>query len=207
MPATFVTEAELRANLQIATLYSSAVVEEVCQSAQDLVNSFLWYDRAPVIGASLSNNVVTLALDIPGRYVTGQSLTVAGCGSTYNGTFTITGTSPNVATGWLPTWRFNSGISYVTYAKVSTDDIWHSVIPYGTITAPDTKTTAYAADPSVREATMMLAVDIWQARQVSQTGGVAVDGSMPNPYRMGNSLMGKIRGLLTSQVAPSSMVG
>jgi hypothetical protein len=53
----------------------------------------------------------------------------------------------------------------------------------------------------------MLAVDIWQARQVSQTGGVSVDGLTANPYRMGNNLMGKIRGLLAPYTSPSSMVG
>jgi hypothetical protein len=43
---------------------------------------------------------------------------------------------------------------------------------------------------------MILAVDIWQARQVSQTGGVSIDGFSPSPYRLGNSMIGKIRGLL-----------
>jgi len=58
----------------------------------------------------------------------------------------------------------------------------------------------------VREAAMILAVDIWQARQVSQSGGVSVDMGI-SPYRMGNSMIGKIRGLLAPYMNPSTMVG
>jgi hypothetical protein len=54
---------------------------------------------------------------------------------------------------------------------------------------------------------MCLAVDIWQARQVSQTGGVSLDGFSPSPYRMGNSMIGKVRGLISPYLNPSSMVG
>jgi hypothetical protein len=53
----------------------------------------------------------------------------------------------------------------------------------------------------------MLAVDIWQARQVSSTGGVSPDGLNFNPYRMGNSMIGKVRGLLAPYMSPNSMVG
>jgi len=45
MAATYVTKAELRTNLGIGTLYTDAVVEEVCQSAQDLLNQYLWFRR------------------------------------------------------------------------------------------------------------------------------------------------------------------
>jgi hypothetical protein len=75
------------------------------------------------------------------------------------------------------------------------------------MTGPEHKTQTYANTPAVREAAMMLAVDIWQARQVSQTGGVSVDGFTPNPYRMGNNLIGKVRGLLAPYGSPNSMVG
>jgi len=54
---------------------------------------------------------------------------------------------------------------------------------------------------------MILAVDIFQARQVSQTGGVSIDGFSPSPYRMGNSMIGKIRGLISGYTNPNTMVG
>jgi len=86
MPATMVTQAELRTNLGIGTLYSDSTVEECCQSAEDLINSYLWQNDAPVVGSSISNNVATLVLANPGIFVTGQSITVSNCGATYNGT-------------------------------------------------------------------------------------------------------------------------
>ena len=60
MAATYVTKAELRTNLGIGSLYTDAVVEEVCQTAQDLLNQYLWFNDAPVVAAGLQNNVATL---------------------------------------------------------------------------------------------------------------------------------------------------
>ena len=73
MPSTFVTKAELRSNLGIGTLYTDAVVEEVCQTAEDLLKQYLWYNDAPVVAAGLQNNVATLVLANPGIFVTGQA--------------------------------------------------------------------------------------------------------------------------------------
>jgi hypothetical protein len=95
--------------------------------------------------------------------------------------------------------QYPQGYSFIQYAKVAADQNFRRVLPYGTATGEDTKTATYVNTASVREAAMILAVDIWQARQVSQTGGVGLDGFSPSPYRMGNSMIGKIRGLLACQ--------
>jgi hypothetical protein len=95
----------------------------------------------------------------------------------------------------------------VQYAKTAANENFRRVLPYGQAIGPDTKTTAYASTPAVRQAAMILAVDIWQARQVSQTGGVSIDGFSPSPYRLGNSMIGKIRGLLAGYQNPLSMIG
>ena len=73
MAAVMVTEAELRSNLGIGTLYSSATVEECCQSAEDLITPYLWHNDAPVVGSSISNNVATLVLAKP-RYICNWSI-------------------------------------------------------------------------------------------------------------------------------------
>ena len=210
MTATYVTATELKANLNIGTLYDSTdVVETTCQTAQDLIDSFLDYNSAPVIGASIVSNVATLALSIPARYVIGQVLTVTGCGSTYNGTQTVTATLPGTGIAQLPyyPYPYGKGISFIQFAKTASDDTYHAVIPYGKVLAPDTKTATYANTPAIREAAMMLAVDIWQARQAPATGGMSIDGVTPSPYRMGNNLMGKIRGLLAPYASMNSVVG
>lgn len=216
MPATYVTEAELRANLGIENLYSSDIVETCCQTAQDLINQFLWFDSAPAVGVTLQNNVATVMLANPGTFSAGQSVTLSGCGSTFNGTYTITGTIP-FTTGsaqLMPSIVFNTnaatfpaGYSFIQFTKVAANVNFTRVLPYGQAVGADTKTNTYATTPAVREAAMILAVDIFQARQVSQTGGVSIDGFSPSPFRMGNSMIGKIRGLLAGYMTPNSMVG
>ena len=192
MPATYVTEAELRANLGIENLYSSAIVEEVCQTAQDLLNQFLWFASAPVVGTTVQNNVATVMIANPAIFTTGQSVTLSGCGSTFNGTYTITGTIPWSAgtVNQIPSLVFNqfsfnypNGFSFIQFTKVTANVNFSRVLPYGQAVGADTKTNSYATTPAVREAAMNLAVDIWQARQDSQTGGVSIDGLSPSPYR------------------------
>ena len=216
MAATYVTMAELRTNLGIGSLYSDSTVEEVCQAAEDQLNAFLWFDSAPVVGTSLASNVASVVLANPGIFTVGQSVTIAGAGATFNGSYTITGTIPwttgsttsiNTAYYYQMMNRYPNGLSIIQYSKTASDQNFRRVLPYGSALGADTKTNAYATTASVREAAMILAVDIWQARQVSQTGGVSLDGFSPSPYRMGNSMIAKIRGLLAPYLNPNSMVG
>jgi hypothetical protein len=215
MAASYVTMQELRTNLGIGSLYSDATIEEVCQAAEDQVNSFLWFDSAPVVGTALSSNVATVMLANPGIFTVGETVTIAGAGSTFNGSYTITGTFPygTSTTNTIPAFNlqlnyfnFSQGYSYIQYAKTAANQNFRRVLPYGTATGADTKTAVYSAVASVREAAMILAVDIYQARQVSQSGGASVDMGF-SPYRMGNSMIGKIRGLIAPYMSPNSMVG
>jgi len=112
MAAAMVTMQELRTNLGIGTLYTDATVEECCQSAEDLIQGYLWHNEQ-----------------------------------------------------------------------------------------------AYTATPAIREAAMIVAVDIWQSRQVSQTGGVGMDGVSASPYRMGYQLINRVRGLIQPYSSPNSLVG
>ena len=183
---------ELRDNLGIGTLYADATVEEVCQTAQDLLNQYLWFNSAPIVATSINNNVAT-----------------------YNGTYTLTGTIP-ISTGTnttLPafwwTWAiqtFPNGYSFIQYAKVAADDPFHRVLPYGTATGPDHKSASYANTPAIRQASMILAVDIWQARQTSMASN-GMDGVTASPYRLGYQMINRIRGLIQPYSNPSSLVG
>ena len=216
MAATYVTMAELRSNLGIGSLYSDSDVEACCQAAEDQINAFLWFDSAPVVGTSLASNVASVVLANPGLFTVGETVTIAGAGSTFNGSYTVTGTIPwstgstfginTYMYGWLNQ-RYPNGLSIIQYAKTAANQNFRRVMPSGTAVGADTKTQAYSANPSVREAAMIMAVDIWQARQVSQTGGVTTDVFSPSPYRMGNTMIGKIRGLLAPWMSPASMVG
>ena len=216
MPAVYVTQQELRTNLGIGTLYADATVEEVCQTAEDLLNQYLWFNTAPVVGTARSNNVNTLMLANPNAFVTGQTITVSGCGASFNGTATITGTIPpsTGSTNLIPVFMYQygqtnypNGYSFVQYTKNGADQNFHKVLPYGVATGPDHKTQAYASTPAIREAAMILAVQIWQARQTQQTGSVGMDGISASPYKMGYQLINLVRGLIQPYAAPASLVG
>ena len=216
MPAVFVTQQELRTNLGIGTLYTDATVEEVCQTAEDLLNQYLWFNTAPVVGTALQDNVATLMLANPNAFVATQSIVVSGCGATFNGTHTITGTIPpsTGTTSLIPVFMYQygqvnypNGYSFVQYARTAANQTFHKVVPYGVATGPDHKTQSYASTPAIREAAMIVAVDIWQARQVSQTGGVGMDGITASPYRMGYQLINRVRGLIQPYSSPNSLVG
>ncbi len=216
MPSTYVTKAELRSNLGIGSLYTDAVVEEVCQTAEDLLKQYLWFNEAPVVGAQLQNNVATLVLANPGIFVVGQTVAIEGCGHPYGGSQVITGAWPgttvpvSIATAFWSTYAFSSyptGYSIIQFAETHANDPFHRIIPSGKAVGPDTKEIDYAATPAVREAAMIIAVDIWQARQVSQTGGVGMDGVTASPYRMGYQLINRVRGLIQPYSNPNSLVG
>jgi len=216
MAATYVTKAELRTNLGIGSLYTDATVEEVCQTAEDLLKQYLWFNEAPVVGAQLQNNVATLVLANPGIFVVGQTVSIEGCGHPYGGSQVITGAWPgttvpvSIATAFWSTYAFSSyptGYSVIQFAETHANDPFHRIIPSGKAVGPDTKEADYAATPAIREAAMIIAVDIWQARQVSQTGGVGMDGVTASPYRMGYQLINRVRGLIQPYSNPNSLVG
>jgi hypothetical protein len=216
MPASYVTVAELRANLGIGSLYSDATIEEICQTSEDLINQYLWFNTAPVVGTARSNNVCTLMLANPNAFVTGQTITVSACGAAFNGAVTITGTIPpsTGTTNLIPVFmyqygqtNFPNGYSFVQYTKNGDDQNFHKVLPYGVATGPDHKTQSYANTPSIAQAAMIVAVDIFQARQVSQNGGNGMDGMSPNRYAMGYQLINRVRGLIAPYSSPNTMVG
>ena len=215
MAATYTTMQELRDNLGIGTLYTDAVVEEVCQTAQDLLNQYLWFNSAPVVATSISNNVATVMLANPGIFVTGQSISISASGSTYNGTYTLTGATPgttgpsNLLPAFWSAWAYSTypyGYSLIQYSKTAADDPFHRVLPYGTATGPDHKAASYANTPAIRQASMILSVDIWQARQTSMASN-GMDGVSASPYRLGYQMINRIRGLIQPYANPSSLVG
>lgn len=190
MAATYITMAELRTLLGIGTLYSDSVVEEVAQAAEDTVQSFLWFNTVPISATSLQNNVATISTPIFHGLITGQTVTVSNSGATFNGSYTITGTTPYT----------------FTYAKTAANQDNHLVRPYGKVTAPY-HGVDYATEPAVREATATIAVTIWQSRQAPGSAVATIDGYLPSPYTLGNTLIAKVRGILAPYLAPSGMAG
>ena len=193
MPATYVTKAELRTNLGIGTLYADAIVEEVCQAAENLLKEKLWFNEQTIYAISASGTTGRVYIaDNRQQFVVGDVVTIENVRQHWNGSKTIT----NV---------YNNGEHYLEFvnAQITTRE-FHNIAPYGRVfgsTGVD-----YETLPQVREAAMMIAVDIWQARQMSATGGISPD-FQPSPYRMGNTLMARVRGLIADYLHPGGLVG
>jgi hypothetical protein len=213
--AVYVTQAQLRTALGIGTLYSDADVESCCQTAEDLLNKYLWFDSYPAVGAGIYSNSALVVISSPVSFVTGQTVVLTNCGAAYNGSHTITGTFPytqsSVNFPYFINFPYNyrtfpQGYSWISFAVTHADDYYHQIVPYGKVAGVDTKDTSYANTPAINQAALMLAIDIWQARQQSNAGGISPDFT-PSPYRMGNTLLARVRGLIAPYTSPRSMVG
>jgi hypothetical protein len=187
------TVAELKAALGVGSLYSDSTLQEVCDAADDVLLPFLWKNENYNVGHSNTTTEGTLYFEesVVGTYYVGQSVTITKNGSPFNGTKTITGV----------------GDYSITYAVTGTPTAteYHPVVPYGVVSGVTQNT--YTTIPAIREASLMISIDIWQSRQAPSSGGVSIDGYTPSPYRMGNTLLARVRGLLAPYLSPNSMVG
>ena len=189
MAATYITQSELRVLLGIGSLYENSVVEEVCQAAENIIKGHLWFNNYYASAHSAQSNVGTLYFDTPHGLYVGQSVVVSNAGSAYNGTKTITATD----------------LYSISFVVSRADVVRHPIQPYATVAA-DTYFT-FSTVPEIREASALIAVDIWQSRQLSNSGGVSPDGFTPSPYRMGNTLLARVRGLIANYLNPNGLVG
>ena len=91
MPATYVTEAELRSALGIGNLYSSAVVEEVCQAAENIVKNKLWFNEQSVYAIEATGTTGRVYIyENAKQFIVGDMITVENVRQHYNGSHTIT---------------------------------------------------------------------------------------------------------------------
>ena len=188
------TVAELRTALGIGSLYTDAVLQEVCDAADDVLLPFLWTNTTPVIGHSNTASTGTSYFNdyVNDVFYVGQTVVISGCGSKHNGSKTITGVG-------------EKSITYAITGNNNTPATFHPVNPYGKVAA-DTYVD-YTTISAIQEASLMISVAIYQARQAPTGQGVSIDGFSPSPYTMSNQLMARIRGLIAPYIAPNSMVG
>jgi hypothetical protein len=187
------TVAELRTALGVGSLYTDAVLQSVCDAADDVLLPFLWNNYTFNVGHSNTTTEGTLYFEqsIKDVFYVGQTVTISGNGAPHNGSKAITGMS-------------NTSITYAVTGS-PTAQPQHTVTPFGRVAA--VATVDYTTIPAIQEASLMISIDIWQSRQAPSSGGVTIDGYQPSPYRMGNTLLARVRGLLAPYLDPRSMVG
>jgi hypothetical protein len=185
------TVSELRTTLGVGTLYTDAVLQEVCDAADAVLLPMLWTPKWFSVAHSNIVGEGTLYFDEPVRdtFYVGQSVTIANSGTSYNGTKTITGLG---------------AYSLTVTTNHSTVQGYHPIYPYGTVST--TTYTDWTTDTAVQNAALMISVDIWQARTATLGGSNLVD-FQPSPYRMSAQLLAKVRGLIAHALDPRSMVG
>jgi hypothetical protein len=186
------TVAELRTALGVGTLYADAVLQQVCDAADEVLLPFVWSNTEFAIAHKNVGTVGTLYFDIPVEeiYYIGQTINVTGAGAHFNGNKTVTSVNNREIT--------------ITTSHVA-DSPYHPFNPYATVKA---STYLDPADvKAIQEAALMISIDIWQSRQSPSGGSVTIDGFQPSPYRLGNTLLARVRGMLAPYLDPRSMVG
>ena len=168
-----------------------------------------------VAGVSIIGNVATVILASVPALATGQTVTISNAGSAYNGNHEIIGTYPwtnGTATfNWWAVYpfvrnSFPNGYSMIQFNVTHADDPYHQIVPYGKCKVTDSTGVDYAQEAPIRLAALELAIDMWQAKQQSNAGGISPDFS-PSPYRMGRSLLNRVNGLFADYLSPKGMVG
>jgi hypothetical protein len=188
------TVAELRTALGVGTLYTDAVLQSVCDASDNVLLPFIWSNTLSIIGHSNTANTGTsyFAESISEQLYVGETVVITGAGSKHNGSKTITGLDTH-------------SITYAITGNNNAVTPRHPINPYGLLSAQTYLDPATI--PAIQEASLMIAIAIWQARQAPSGQGMTVDGFAPSPFTMSNTLLARVRGLLAPYLDPRSMVG
>jgi hypothetical protein len=201
--ASIVTVAELRSILGVSvSLYSDAYLTDVIDTAEAVVLPMLVKYASPISKVQLDNNVATYAVLGNNNFSEGQSVVITGCGSPFNGTFTILESS-NLDSDYVIL-NSNSRIfidgfyrdfsAYFTVAITNADIPDRYVIPSGLATLSGAST--YVGVPAVESAVLAVSVEVFQSR-IAPGGQIeGVDFTSVSPYRLGRSLFNRVSGLL-----------
>jgi len=187
------TVASLRSTLGVGTLYPDATLQSVCDAADDVLLPMLWANTTFAIAHSNTASTGTLYFDenIAEIFYVGQTITISGSGSKFNGSKTITIVNLN-------------SITFAITGNNNTPAPYHPLNPFGTVRA-DTYTD-WTSDDAVINAALMVSVEIWQGRTATLSGSNVAD-FQPSPYRLSAQLLAKIRGMIAHALDPRSMVG
>lgn len=182
---SYVTVAELRDALGIGALYDDDTVQSCIDAAEELILPMLIQHTIPVIKQKLESNVATVTTTAPVTFVVGETVH-SNMGSPFNGTIVITAVTDYT----------------ISWSKVNANVTERYVIPHAWIGHQ----ADWAGVENVHQALLMTAADVWQSRTASNGQGSGVDFA-PAPYRMGHSLLTRVKGLLGPYISPYTMLG
>jgi hypothetical protein len=202
---TIVTVAELRSILGVSTaLYNDAYLADVIDTAESVILPMLVKYSSPI-------NATYYVLG-DNNFSKGQSVVITGCGSPFNGTFTILESSNVDYDSFIL--RSDSRIfldgsyrefnGFITVALTNADITERKVIPSGLATLSGAAT--YVGNSAVESAVLAVSVEVFQSR-IAPGGQIeGVDFTTVSPYRLGRSLFNRVSGLLGAFIDTDSMV-
>lgn len=177
---TIITASELRSVLGVSSsLYADSVLSDIIDSAEAVILPMLNSYSVAIDAVSLNNNIAYFSTPNLQPFNEGQSVVIAGCGTPFNGTRTIT-------TDKLDDFTFSAAIT-------NADIISKNIIPSGTATLTGAAT--YVGNSAVETAVTVVSVEIFQSRTAPGGQIEGVDFA-PTPFRMGRSLYNRVSGLL-----------
>jgi hypothetical protein len=186
---TIITASELRSVLGVSvSLYSDAVLSDIIDSSEAVILPMLNTYSVAIDAVSLTNNIAYFSTPNLQPFNEGQSVVIAGCGTPFNGTRTIT-------TDLLDDYTFSAAIT-------NADIISKNIIPSGTATLTGAAT--YVGNSAVETAVTVVSVEIFQSRTAPGGQIEGVDFA-PTPFRMGRSLYNRVSGLLGGLVDVGSI--
>jgi hypothetical protein len=201
--ASIVTVAELRSILGVSTsLYSDAYLTDVIDTSEAVILPMLVKYASPIQKVQLSDNIATYAVLGNNNFSEGQSVVITGCGSPFNGTFTILESSNIDYDDVIINSNqriFIDGIytdfsAFFTVSITNADISERNVIPSGLATLSGAAT--YVGVPAVESAVLAVAVEVFQSR-IAPGGQIeGIDFTTVSPYRLGRSLFNRVSGLL-----------
>lgn len=179
---------EFKAVLGIGDIYADPIVQEVADAADAIILSYLVFNQSKINYVALSNNVATYGTTAPHAFAVGDSVSISGCGSPFNGTKTIT--EKTAVT-------FKVAITNADIKEKQIKPLGNAIIP--------SQVGQWDNTPAIREAALAVACDIWISRQ-GTLGQQGVD-FQPAPYRLSRSLMTRVSGLLAPYMNVENLIG
>jgi hypothetical protein len=182
---SLITVDDVREALSIGAMYTDPEIQSAIDAAEIIILPMLQSNQYLVEYAEISSNVATVETMTLHHFVVGQTVTVS-MPAPFNGAHAITAVTP-----------FS-----ISWAKINADVSRFRVYPNHRIGIAEN----YANNDAVLQAITMTACDIWQSRYSANGQSVALDGN-GSPYRMGQSMLARIRGLIGNFIDPRNLAG
>jgi hypothetical protein len=179
---------ELKSVLGIGDIYPDAEVQGVADAAQNIVLSFLNFNKSAIVAVKIESNVATFTTSAPHSFVVGSALTVTGCGSPFNGSRTVTARTD---------FTFKTALTNADIKEILLKPAGKALLT--------SQAALYDTNENARTAALIVAEDIWLTR-MGVTGQQGVD-FQPAPYRLSRGLITRITGLIANIMDVESLVG